>query len=128
MSSILNRLREALPEARVQIDTIIEWFDRNFPGNQLGLPDHLYSTAIKVDQLKRSFPDKSDLVERYREELFQAAVQLEAPPEENFNMNNINTSPPGGEPRGGKRRVKLSKKTKTRKTKRSRSRKSSKRV
>jgi hypothetical protein len=128
MSSILNRLREALPEARVQIDTIIEWFDRNFPGNQLGLPDHLYSTAIKVDQLKRSFPDNSDLLERYREELFQAAVQLEAPPEENFNMNNINTSPPGGEPRGGKRRVRFSKKSKTRKTKRSRSRKSSKHV
>ena len=127
MSSILNRLREALPEARVQIDTLIEWFDRNFPGNQLGLPDHLYYTAYKVDQLKREFPDKSDLLELFREEIFEAARQLEAPPEENFNrnmnMNNMNTSPPGGEPRGGKR-SKSKSKSKSRKAKRSKTRKS----
>ena len=92
-----------------------------------GLPDHLYYTAYKVDQLKREFPDKSDLLELFREEIFEAARQLEAPPEENFNrnmnMNNINTSPPGGEPRGGKR-SKSKSKSKSRKAKRSKTRKS----
>jgi hypothetical protein len=147
MSHLLQRLRDAIPEASVSIDSIIQWSDDFFPQNQQGLQDYYAVIASKIEGLKEQFPQHSEVLDSSRDDFIEIVssfnphddiedmllnAQMNA--QQNVQQNaQQNSSPPGGEPRanqtrGGKRiyRFKKSKTLKSKNSKKSKTRKSKK--
>jgi hypothetical protein len=139
MSHLLQRLRDAIPEASDSIDSIIQWSDDFFPQNQLGLQDYYAVIARKIEALKEQFPQHSEVLDSFRDDFIEIVSSFNPQDDiEDMLLNaqqnaQQNSSPPGGgplggEPRGGKRiyRFKKSKTLKSKNSKKSKTRKSKK--
>ena len=123
MSHLLQRLRDAIPEASDSIDSIIQWSDDFFPQNQLGLQDYYAVIASKIEALKEQFPQHSEVLDSSRDDfieivssfnphddiedmLLNAQQNAQQNVQQNAQQNaQQNSSPPGGEPRGGEPRA-----------------------